>query len=67
MLRNADEDDTIALYVKALLVKEKFKENLKIKPPLPGFKSPATYQNANNKSQHVIDFENQFYSSRRKN
>jgi len=66
-LRNADEDDVIVLYVKSLLIKDQSKEDIKIKPAIPRLKSRETYRTEQNKSQHVIDFENQFYSSRRKN
>jgi len=64
-LRNAADDDIIVIYVKSLLVKEQYKEDIKIKPAIPRLKSRETSLTEKDKSQHIIDFENQFYSSRR--
>jgi|GEM_PF-2380900 len=65
-LRNAGDNDIIVNYVKSLLVKDQFKEEVKIKHAIPesGFTKPKWKDI--NQPQHLIDFENQFYSSRRK-
>jgi hypothetical protein len=52
-LRNAEEDDPIVLFVKSHLVKASYTEPIR--------KNGKSTRTGENKPQHVIDFENQFY------
>ncbi|UKT66020.1 hypothetical protein [Pedobacter mucosus] len=61
-LRNAKDDDPVVVFVRSHLVKKAF-----TKPSNAGLgrRNVTTYRE-DNKPQHVINFENQFYPKRRK-
>lgn len=64
-LRNAGPDDPVVMFVKGHLAKKAYVEEVKVTPVIPRGSGKRPTWDDSNKPQHVIDFENQFYSSRR--
>jgi len=65
-LRNAGPDDPVVIYVKGHLAKKAYVEEVQVEPIIPRGRGKRPTWTDKNKPQHVIDFENQFYSSRTK-
>jgi len=65
-LRNASDDDPIVMYVKSFLTKQEVSKEREIEPLIPKGTGKRPTWTEENKPQHVIDFENQFYKSRNK-
>lgn len=65
-LRKADDKDPIVTYIKGLLGKNKSHGERELQPLMPRANGQKPTWDESNKPQHVIDFENQFYPSRKK-
>lgn len=65
-LRNAGPDDPVVIYVKSHLAKKAYVEEVQVEPIIPRGSGKRPTWTDKNKPQHVVDFENQFYSSRTK-